>query len=579
MPHLNKALTVGTLVAVTGAAFLVIFTFIKKGGYSDKDSYVVHALFGDATGLTWKSRVQIAGIQVGEVDQISLEGQRARLTLRIKKGVELKADACLSKVFPSALLPDALLEVSLGSESAPSLSALPVAKREVTCVREAGSTQKLIEALSKIAADVQVVSADLTKMVGAERGSMREIIENVVKLTRRLDDTVAENQGKISRLLSNAEAISGDVRDLTGSEKEHIREIVRNTEVVSRQLRQVLAAAQGILEGESSAGGGGGGGSGAVGGAGAGIGAPATGGGAAAPGTAGQPGSAAVAGGAGAAAAGAPAAGDARGVKQAIEKANDSLSRLDDLLATLQKGDSIAGKLLTDEQLGKKVGDALETYSNYVDNLNRLQVEVRLRSEWLLNQTAAKTYVGIHLVPRPDKYFIFELVSDPRGVDTVTTTTSTTRDPSQPTLPDVTTITTATKHEQKLTFTLQFVKRYGPVAFRVGVIESSGGVGSDLHLFDERLQVSVSVYQFSRPFQGVFPRAKFWVNYNFLQHFYATAGSDDFLNQWRSGRYPGGPKFSLGTDVFFGGGIFFTDEDLKTLIGMGAASAVTPATR
>jgi len=204
---------------------------------------------------------------------------------------------------------------------------------------------------------------------------------------------------------------------------------------------------------------------------------------------------------------------------------------------------------------------------------------MQLRSEWLLNQTAAKTYFGIRLVPRPDKYYIFEVVSDPRGVDTVVTTTTTLRDPSQPTLPDSTAIATTTTHEQKLTFSLQVAKRYGPVAFRVGIIESSGGVGSDLHLFNDKLQVSVSIYQFSRPFQGVFPRAKVWLNYAFLQHFYVTAGSDDFLNQWREGRYPGGPKFTLGTDAFFGGGLFFTDDDLKTLMGMGAGSMITPATR
>jgi phospholipid/cholesterol/gamma-HCH transport system substrate-binding protein len=223
MPHLNKALSVGALVAVAGAAFLVVFTFVKKGGYSEKESYVVYALFSDATGLTWKSRVQIAGIQVGEVDKITLAGQRARLQLRIKNGVELKADACVTKTFPSALLPDALLEVTLGSDALPPLSSLPEEQREVTCVREAGSTQKLIESMSKIAADIQVVSADLTRLVGSQHGSMREIIENVARLTRQLDQTVAENSGKLSRLLSNAEAISGDVRELTGSEKEHIR--------------------------------------------------------------------------------------------------------------------------------------------------------------------------------------------------------------------------------------------------------------------------------------------------------------------------------------------------------------------
>jgi phospholipid/cholesterol/gamma-HCH transport system substrate-binding protein len=106
------------------------------------------------------------------------------------------------------------------------------------------------------------------------------------------------------------------------------------------------------------------------------------------------------------------------------------------------------------------------------------------------------------------------------------------------------------------------------------VIESSGGVGADLHLFRDSLQLSASIYQFSRPVQDVFPRAKVWLNYYFFQHFFLTAGADDFLNSWDQGRFPGGPKFTIGNDVFFGGGLFFTDDDLKTLIGAGAGSAV-----
>ncbi len=566
MPHLNKALSVGALVAVAGVAFLLAFTFFKKGGYSERDSYLVHAYFADATGLTWKSRAQIAGIQIGEIEKIALVGQRARLDLRIKKGIELKANACFTKAFPSALLPDALLEVSLGDEGLPSLSSLPVEQREVKCVRETASTQKLIEAMSKIAADIQVVTADLSKTVGDQRGSMREIIENIANLTRQLDQTVSENSGKLTRLLDNAEAISGDLRDVTGSEKGGLKEIVQNAEVISRQLRQLLGSAQGIVDGTSTSAPTG---TGTSTGSAVAVSKPSVGAETTTTTTtpAGTTTTTTVAGG----------GGDARGVKQAIEKANDSLARLDKLLAKLQEGDSVAGKLLNDERLGNKVGDAIETYSAYVDNVNRMQVEVRLRSEWLLNQTAAKTYFGIRLVPRPDKYYIFEMVSDPRGMDTVTTTTTSTQVGSAPATPD--TVVTTKTHEQKLTFSLQMAKRYGPVALRVGIIESSGGVGSDLHLFDDRLQVSVSIYQFSRPFPGVFPRAKVLLNYAFLQNFYVTAGSDDFLNQWRSGKYPGGPKFSLGTDVFFGGGLFFTDEDLKTLFGMGAASALTQATR
>src|SRR5512138_2860135 len=94
-PAWNRALAVGVLAAVTGVAFVLALTFFRKGGFSDKDSYLVHADFPDATGLTWKSRVQIAGIQIGEVSDITLLGAKARLDIRIKNGIELHTDACL----------------------------------------------------------------------------------------------------------------------------------------------------------------------------------------------------------------------------------------------------------------------------------------------------------------------------------------------------------------------------------------------------------------------------------------------------------------------------------------------------
>ncbi len=87
-PAWNRAAAVGVLAAATGVAFLLALTFFRKGGYSEKDSYLVHAFFSDATGLTWKSRVQIAGIQIGEVSGIQLQGAKARLDIRIKKDIE-----------------------------------------------------------------------------------------------------------------------------------------------------------------------------------------------------------------------------------------------------------------------------------------------------------------------------------------------------------------------------------------------------------------------------------------------------------------------------------------------------------
>jgi phospholipid/cholesterol/gamma-HCH transport system substrate-binding protein len=577
---------VGVLAAVTGVAFLFALTFFRKGGYSEKESYLVHAFFSDATGISWKTRAQIAGIQVGEVADIQLVGSKARLDIRVKNGIELHADACLTKTFPSALLPDALLEVQPGNPATPLLSSLPEDQRNITCVREATSVQQLLDSLAKIAADIQLVTGDLAKTVGGDRG-LRDIVENLASASRRLDQAIADNEQNVHDLIANARDFAADLREISHRDKDKVGRILSNVEDLSARLKIVAASLQEIIDpGSGGRPGGPGGGAagdggeaeGAVseGGQGGAIGAGAS--ASARSGSASTPVPPAVT---SAVAAATPAertaaAQQARGVKQAVDKLTSSLERLEDLIAKVQEGKSVAGKVLVDERLGRKLGDTLEGFADQYDKIFKLQIQVQLRSEWLLNQTGAKTYIGFRLLPRPDKYYLLEVVSDPRGVDRVWSETITTRAPGSTT--DSTTVSTHTIHDpDKLTYSLQFAKRYGPVTFRVGIIESSGGVGSDLHLFRDALQLSVNAYQFQRPYQNVFPRAKLWMNYYFFQNFFVTAGADDFLNTWRTGRYPGGPKFTIGNDAFFGAGIFFTDDDLKTLLGAGAGSAVSGA--
>jgi phospholipid/cholesterol/gamma-HCH transport system substrate-binding protein len=582
-PVLNKALAVGALVAVAGLAFLFAFTFFKKGGYSESESYVVRARFSDATGLTWKSKVQIAGIQIGEVTKITLVGAKALLEIRVKKDVPLHTDACLYKTFPSALLPDALLDVVPGSDAKPLLSSLPEDQREITCVREAASVQQLLDAMAKIATDVQTVTGDLAATVKGDQGSLREIIENLARITRQVESVVDQNTAVVSDILANTRDFTGDLREISGRDKERIHSIIRNIDDLTAQLKTVAASTQTILGVEAGA---------------PGVpGAPGPSGSAGPSGGAGPSGAASPQGGAGptglAAASGTNGAGgpltsdqaqtreQAKGVQQAVGRLNDSLAKLDDMLGKVNEGKSVAGKLLVDERLGRKFGSAVEGVSDYVDRLQKLQIEMNLRSEWLLNQSiedgrpGAKIYVGARLLPRPDKFYLFEVVSDPRGVDTITTETITTRQPGSTT--ETTTVVNRTLHEDRFTFSLQIGKRYGPLTFRAGLIESSGGVGTDVHLLDDALQLSVSMYQFNRVGQNVYPRAKVWANYALLQHFYLTTGVDDFLNRWQSLTSVGGRKFNIGTDVFFGVGLVFTDDDIKTLLLSGSGSVAGSA--
>jgi phospholipid/cholesterol/gamma-HCH transport system substrate-binding protein len=518
-PIVNKALAVGLLVGLAGAGFLVAFTFFKKGGYSEADSYRVHVLFEDATGVTWKSRVQIAGIQIGEVDQISLQEQKARLELRVRKDVDLRADACVTKRFPSALLPDAILDVAGGTDKAPSLRDLPEAERRIRCVNEGVTVSKLLESLQKISADIQVVSSGLAETVGGTQGSVRQVIESLARISRNIDLAVSENKGKLDAILDNAQSFTGTLAEVASGDKERYRNIARNVEDASQKLASVLGALQDIVGSEG----------------------------------------------------GAELKGSVTSARAALDKLNRSLEDIQQTTQTIAEGKGVAGKLLADERLGEKVGTALEGLSGYVERVTKLQLQVSLRSEWLLSQKGAKTYAGITFIPREDKYYILEIVNDPRAAATITVE-KVTNDQG------ISTTTTREVRDQRLGFSFEFAKRYGPATFRIGVIESSGGVGADLHLLGDSLKFSMNLYQFSRPeSEANWFRAKFWVDYRFLKYFYATAGGDDVLNTWRSGRYPGGPKFSIGRDMFLGGGLVFTDDDLKTLFLVGG-SAVSGAT-
>jgi phospholipid/cholesterol/gamma-HCH transport system substrate-binding protein len=58
---------------------------------------------------------------------------------------------------------------------------------------------------------------------------------------------------------------------------------------------------------------------------------------------------------------------------------------------------------------------------------------------------------------------------------------------------------------------------------------------------------------------------KAYLNLLFLSHLFVTAGVDDAINGREVENTTG--RVLSGRDYFLGGGIYFTDQDLKTLIG------------
>ena len=88
-------------------------------------------------------------------------------------------------------------------------------------------------------------------------------------------------------------------------------------------------------------------------------------------------------------------------------------------------------------------------------------------------------------------------------------------------------------------------------------------MGADLHFLKDTLHLKMDAFNFSVA-ELRYPRVRAALRAQAFDHLYVTAGVDDLLNAQQ--RDLSTQRLIAGRDFFFGGGLFFTDDDLKSLL-------------
>ncbi|MBZ0117183.1 MAG: apolipoprotein A1/A4/E family protein, partial [Sandaracinaceae bacterium] len=251
-------------------------------------------------------------------------------------------------------------------------------------------------------------------------------------------------------------------------------------------------------------------------------------------------------------------------INRAAQQLERVLEDVGEITERTAAGEGTVGRLTSDEHLINEVEETVEGINNVVGGFSRLQTIVGLRSEYLFLSNAFKNYLEIRIAPAEDRYFLIQLVDDPRGRTSFTTTqvrTSPPRDGEPPFYEEVRSTTT-----ESLLFSLQLAKRIYFVTFRFGIIESSGGIGVDVNLFDDRFELNADLFRFG---DSTFPNLRVRVSYEIVRTLYILGGVDNILNA-----DPGAGNANQ-ADFFLGAMLRFTDRDLVGLIPFlgGAAGA------
>jgi phospholipid/cholesterol/gamma-HCH transport system substrate-binding protein len=505
------------LCAVGGMTFFVMNT--TKDLYDDASTYPLVADFSDASGIRNKTRVQISGIDVGKIARIfHVRGKDGRLVarveLRIAKTYEVYADAEVRKVAES-LLGDFRLEIDPGTPGAPKLQAGQVIDR----VHSLSDLDEIKDQLLKVSRNVNQVTESFAKVLSgrAGEGSLRGILSKVEnsmtaieQTTFALRHTIVGNDALVGSIIKNIGEVT-DALALMSRPGGDFPQVAHNLATFSAKLDRVAASVEVFMNGAKPEGT-------ADGGSDEGV----------------------------------------AGLRSTLDDLNSSLAHISSVVRKIDEGQGTVGRVINDSGIADRVEETLDSANELIGSIASIQTQIELRSEYdvplygtnLQIQPAIKNTLGLRIRSKPDKAYILEAVSDPRGRQTRTLTTA------QVGSATITTDETRIGYNE-LKFSAQFAKRYYFATLRFGITENTGGLGLDLHAFGDRAEMRLDAYDFDRRdpanIRPIFPRLKVTSIVELANHLHVQLGIDD--------------PFNRDLRVWFLGGVLrFTDDDLKAML-------------
>ncbi len=472
-------------------------------------------LFRDASGLFEKSRVQTAGISVGQIEKRELDQAtaKAKITIRMLPSIPLYENAVVSKKSAS-LLGEYYLEIDPGT---------PVGldhgqRREMRKLKDGDQILRVIEPtqmgdmLNDVATLLPILHDILEDVRKLTSGTITDIADNINKLIESNSDTLGQ-------LLRRVDNIAANVEGVTTSEAGDVKESIKNVREITESIKSLVGTTQGQIAGTGN-----------------------------------------------------KMQGSIDRLQNTLDNLDKSMKNIEAITERVDKGEGTVGHLLNDDTIARNVEDITENAGGFIRSVTKLQTIVGLRSEYNILANTLKNYLSVQIMPRPDKFYLIELIEDPRGYsNTVLTATQSSMNGF------VTTKSTTTSDQLRLS--LMFGKRIGfgsaTLAGRFGIKESTGGVGGDLYLFDDRLELSVDVFGFAQSTVGQNFRVKTTVAGEvWNKTLFLVAGADDLLNYHRGEAGTGG-----GFDWFLGLQLRFNDEDLKSLLLVGGGAAAGSASK
>lgn len=234
------------LITVLGV-LVGLYMVFRTGDFrlDRRPGYKVAVELSDVAGLDVGDSVRVAGVYVGKVEDIRLDGGVARVVFSVDPDVEIYEDASV-RVSTYGLLGDRFISIDPGSPSLPRLG--PGAEIRTAEVPE--SMDVFLDRLSRVAADIKRVTENLSNVLGGPEGekALREILTNTQELSRDLASIARENQGQVQEITTNLASLTREMEGMVSENREAIRKTMAAMPETAENLRGVTEEAHLFLK-------------------------------------------------------------------------------------------------------------------------------------------------------------------------------------------------------------------------------------------------------------------------------------------------------------------------------------------
>ena len=360
MRRWNTDLKVGLFILLSISALL--FMTFKIGGklpFFGKDGQTrLIIVFNRVSGVSEKSHVKMAGVNIGKVRSIGLEGRKAKVIIDLNRGARIPVDS-IASIRSSGLLGEKFIDIYPGESDA-------FVKNGAALPKSIDPTDidEMMTKLSAALEDVQLFTRTLSESFAAGedgRGGLKTIVDNLIEMTTKVNKIVSDNEDSFNVIVNNAREATRLLKETLAENRANLKEGIANFKDMTGNIDGVVKENRENFRVSME------------------------------------------------------------NLRKSSEKLDVIMVSIKQISGKMEKGEGTLGKLIQEEDLYNNINTTLGGAQELIGRVDSLEIALGLRSERYIEYDQTKSYFSIRVKPREDKYYLLEITEDVRRRGLTTT--------------------------------------------------------------------------------------------------------------------------------------------------------------